>query len=163
MEMAEKEKKSAATRSVARWDPFEELDLFHGWDPFPLRGRRARELFGEMFGRGEGGAVVPAVEIGEDDDRYVVTLEVPGAKKEDITVETHENVLTIRGEKRSEREEKREQSRYVERRYGSFSRSFTLPSNAAADRVAASFKDGVLTVELPKLEEAKPKAVSIKS
>jgi HSP20 family protein len=70
--------------------------------------------------------------------------------------------MTIRGEKRSEREEKKEQSRWVERCYGSFSRSFTLPANSSADRVNASFKDGVLTVELPKVEAAKPKTIAVK-
>ena len=74
----------------------------------------------------------------------------------------NDRVLTIRGEKRNEREEKKEQSRWVERSYGSFSRSFTLPSNAVADRVKAEFKDGVLTIEVPKAEEAKPKAITIR-
>jgi HSP20 family protein len=72
-------------------------------------------------------------------------------------------VLTIRGEKKSEREEKKEQTRWIERCYGSFTRSFTLPANAQTERVAASFKDGVLTIEIPKRPEAKPRAISIKS
>jgi len=97
-----------------------------------------------------------------DDDKYVITAEVPGAGKDDVTLEVHDNVLTLRGEKRSEREEKKEQVRYVERSYGSFSRSFTLPSNADANRVTADFKDGVLRVEVPKAAEAKPKVISIR-
>jgi HSP20 family protein len=158
--MAEKE----TTRGITRWDPFEERDFF---------GIPFRELglvpgrWGRLFG--EGGPLsaararfAPSVDISEDDHRYVVTAELPGSTKDDITVELKDQVLTIRGEKRNEREEKKEQSRWIERSYGSFSRSFTLPSNAAADRVKAEFNNGVLTVEVPKAEEAKPKAISIK-
>jgi HSP20 family protein len=157
------EKQETGGRSLRRWDPFEELDLFRAWDPFGERRPRLGRLLGEMFGAGEGAAFAPAVDITEDDGKYVVTVEVPGASKDDVTVEAHENVLTIRGEKRSEREEKKEQARYIERRYGSFSRSFTLPANAAADRISATFKDGILRIELPKTEEAKPRVISIKS
>jgi HSP20 family protein len=149
------------TRALSRWDPFEELDLFRGWDPWGERGLGRR--LGELFAPERRGMLAPAVDIAEDDDKYVITVEVPGASKDDITVEAHDNVLTIRGEKRSEREEKKEQARYIERRYGSFSRSFTLPAQAVADRVSARFENGVLTVELPKAEETKPKAISIQS
>jgi HSP20 family protein len=102
------------------------------------------------------------MDISEDDDHYVITVELAGAKKDDVTIEVHEDVVTIRGEKRSEREEKEEQRRYVERTYGSFSRSFSLPGNANADAIRASFADGVLTVEIPKREEKKPKTISVK-
>jgi HSP20 family protein len=155
------EEKERSERMPTRWDPFEELDIFRGWSPFREIGwpRLSRALE-----RGVGrGALLPAVDIAEDDDRYVVTVEIPGANKNDVTVETDENVLTIRGEKKSEREEKKEQTRWVERTYGSFTRSFTLPANAQTERVAASFKDGVLTIEVPKRPEAKPRAISIKS
>jgi len=144
-----------------------EIDPFEGWTPF-------RELFGPSFrmprvfdellgARGARPARwAPAVDIAEDDQKYVITAEIPGAAKDDVHVEVHDNTMTIRGEKRSEREEKKQHGRWVERSYGSFSRSFTLPANAAADRVNASFKDGVLTVELPKVEVAKPKMIAIK-
>jgi HSP20 family protein len=154
------EEKGKAARHLTRWDPFEELDPGVDWFFRRRGGPSIRRAFGEP-GMQEG--VAPAVDIAEDDERYVITVEMPGAEKEDVTVEAHDDVLTIRGEKRSEREEKREQSRYVERRYGSFSRSFTLPANAARDGVSASFSQGVLTVEVPKVEEPKPKIVSIKS
>ena len=159
--MAEKE-----GRSVARWDPIAELDLFPGWSPLREYGALPSRL-ARFFGEGGvqvpfTGRFAPSVDIGEDDDRYVITVELPGSKKEDVTVEMNDRVLTIRGEKRNEREEKKEQSRWVERSYGSFSRSFTLPSNAVADRVKAEFKDGVLTIEVPKAEEAKPKAITIR-
>jgi len=159
--MAEKEK----TRSLARWDPFEEVDPFAGWSPFREHGLGPRllRLLGEPGGAGAfRGRLAPAVDIAENDDRYVVTAELPGTKKDDITVEMKDQVLTIRGEKRNEREEKKEQSRWIERGYGSFSRSFTLPANAIADRIKANFSDGVLTIEVPKAEDAKPRTISIK-
>ena len=149
----------------ARRDPFEELDFFSSWNPFReigfAPGRWAR-LFGDPGSLPARGRFAPSVDIGEDEGRYVVTVELPGSKKEDITVEMKDQVLTIRGEKRNEREEKKEHSRWIERSYGSFSRSFALPANAVADRIKAEFRDGVLTVEVPKAEEAKPKTISIK-
>jgi HSP20 family protein len=156
--MAEEQEKR-----VARWDPFRDLDWFEGWgrwrEPF-----RLTRLLDDMFGeRSQAGALAPAMDVNESDDLYVITLEVPGVAKDDVTVEVHESVMTIRGQKKSEREEKQEKSRWVERRYGAFSRSFTLPSNADPDRVKAAFKDGVLTIEIAKLEETKPKVISIKS
>ena len=102
------------------------------------------------------------MDVAEDDDQYVITLELAGASKDDVTIEAHDDVLTIRGEKRSEREEKEEHRRYVERTYGSFARSFSLPANANADAIRASFADGVLTVEVPKQAEKKPKTIAVK-
>ena len=153
------------TRNLARRDPFEELDFFSNWNPFREYGLapgRWTRLFGEPSPPLARGRFAPSVDIGEDNDRYVVTVELPGSKKEDITVEMKDQVLTIRGEKRNEREEKKEHSHWIERSYGSFSRSFTLPSNAVGDRIKAEFREGVLTVEVPKAEEAKPKTISIK-
>lgn len=144
--MAEKE-----TSGLSPWDPFRELELFRGFAPFRDRLRNS-----------ELARWAPAVDVAENDNGYTVTVELAGAKKDDVTVEVHDNVLTIRGEKRNEREEKDEQRRYVERSYGSFSRAFTLPANAAGDKVVAAFKDGVLTVEIPKQEESKPKVISVK-
>ena len=117
-----------------------------------------------MFGRpARRGQLAPAIDVSEDDGHYVVSVELPGVGKDDVTVECHDGVLTIRGEKKSEREEKKEKSRYLERSYGAFSRSFTLPPNADPDRIQASFKDGVLTVTIAKTEEAKPRVISIKA
>jgi len=154
-------------KAITRSDPHAELDPFESWSPFREMfgpGWRLPRFFDETFPARSGrpGRWVPAVDISEDDQKYVITAELPGIAKDDVHVEVHENVMTIRGEKRSEREEKKEQTRWVERSYGSFSRSFTLPSNAAADRVNAAFKDGVLTIELPKLEAAKPKVISVR-
>ena len=143
--------------AASSWDPIRELELLRGWSPFRDSPIRTKAFLDEAPTRW-----IPAMDVTENDDRYALTVELPGTKKEDVTVEFHENVLTIRGEKRNEREEEKEQRRYVERTYGSFSRSFTLPANAAGDRVRASFKDGVLTIEIPKREEAKPTVIAVK-
>jgi HSP20 family protein len=161
--MAEKKEKE---RSVQRVDPFAELEQWRpfDWRPFwgPFFGREGRSLLEDVWGRGARGPV-PSVDITEDDGNYVVTAELPGVKREDVNVELEEDVLTIRGEKRSEREEKKEKRRFVERSYGTFSRSFTLPANADPDRVSAGFKDGVLTVTIAKRPETKPRVVDIKA
>lgn len=150
-------------RSVARIDPFAELA---DWRPFwsPFLGREGRGLLEELWGRaGAARVLAPSVDITEDDGNYVVSAELPGTKREDVTVELEDDVLTIRGEKRNEREEKKEKRRFVERSYGTFSRSFTLPANADPERVNAAFKDGVLTVTIGKRPETKPRVVDIKA
>jgi HSP20 family protein len=108
------------------------------------------------------GTLVPAIDVSDDDRHYTITVELPGGRKEDLQIEVQHDTLTIRGEKKSEREEKKEQRRYVERSYGTFSRSFSLPSDADAEHIDASFKDGVLTIRLPKTEAAKPRAIAVK-
>jgi len=118
------------------------------------------ELFAERPAWGR--AWVPAVDMSENDAAYVVTVELPGVKREDVSIEIAEDVLSIHGEKKSEREEKNERHRCVERSFGSFSRAFTLPANVAADRIKASFRDGVLTIDIPKAEAKKPQVVDIK-
>jgi HSP20 family protein len=153
--MAEKEKQ----RGIARWNPFEEI----GWW-FPSLSRTSDgDLLEEFWGRRTPGAVSPATDITEDDGHYVVTAELPGVKRTDISVEVRDGVLTIHGEKKSEREEKTEKRRYVERSFGSFSRAFTLPSDADEKKIEASFKDGVLTVTLAKTEARKAQVVDVKA
>jgi HSP20 family protein len=147
-----------------RRDPFAELELFERSSPFRRGSISPWRLLDEFLGdaqRGRGFA--PAVDVAESNDEYVITVELPGAKPEDVTVEMHEGMLTIRGEKRTERDEQKEHSRYVERVFGSFSRSFTLPQNADGEKVQAGFKDGVLTLRIPKREEAKPRTIRIQS
>ena len=154
----EKEKEKKRERSSAL-EPFGfgERGLLRPWAPF---GRLMDELFSERFGAARW---APSVDVAENDDAYVITAELPGAKREDVSVEIHGDVVCIRGEKKCEREEKNERRHVVERSFGSFERSFTLPPNAAGDRIGATFKDGVLTVTIPKSEEQKPKQVDIKS
>lgn len=133
-----------------------ELDPFRDILGSPFRGRTLPSPSGD----GRERAWSPAVDVAESPAGYVVTVEVPGARKEDITVECHDNVLTIKGEKRDEREEKDEHRHYVERSYGSFTRSFRMPPDTSED-IKAAFRDGVLTVEIQKHEERKPRSVSI--
>jgi len=162
------DKKERESKGVTRWDPFGELEAWEPLRDWPFRefgaSSRLARMMEEMFGRSSRrGQLVPAIDVSEDDGNYVVSAELPGAKKDDVTIECHDHVLTIRGEKKSEREEKKEKGRYFERSYGAFSRSFTLPSNADPDRIQASFKDGVLTVTIAKTEETKAKVISIKT
>lgn len=105
---------------------------------------------------------VPAVDISEKDDEYVLEAELPGMKKEDIHIDLKDGILTISGDRKYEREETRDNYNRVERCYGSFSRSFTLPDHVKVDRIDAAYKDGILTVTLPKGEEAKPKHIDVK-
>jgi HSP20 family protein len=147
--------KEETSKSLRRWSPFaEEWPFSEG--PFrewagPL-GRLARTP----------ARLSPAVDLAEDEKSYIVTVELPGVKKDDVTVEIQDDVLTIRGEKKSEREEKKDRSHWVERTYGSFSRAFTLPPTAVTESLKANFSDGVLTVEIPKKEAAKARQISIK-
>ncbi len=162
------EKKEKESKGVARWDPFGELEAWEPLRDWPFRGfgapSRLARMMEEMFERpARRGQLFPALDVTEDDGNYVFSVELPGAKKDDVSIECENKVLTIRGEKKSEREERKEKGRYLERSYGAFSRSFTLPPNADPDRIQASFKDGVLTVTIAKTEETKPKVISIKT
>jgi HSP20 family protein len=155
--MAEREEKR-----VTRWDPFR--DLLEAWEPFrelrtsawPL-GRVWEELAGERSR-----ALRPAIDVTETDDAYVVTAEIPGVKKDDLGVEIEEGILVIRGEKRTERDETKERGRRLERVYGAFSRSMSLPADADPEKINASFTDGVLRIEIPKKPGTKPRHVAIK-
>lgn len=132
------------------WD----LDPFREFFRSPVRTRR-----GPWAEAGQR-SWVPAMDIAESDGGYAVTVELPGASKDDVSVECHDHVLTVKGEKRDEREERDEHRHYVERSYGSFTRSFRLPADASDD-IKAGFRDGVLTIEVAKREEKKPRVVSI--
>jgi HSP20 family protein len=109
------------------------------------------------------GVAVPNVDITETEDNYLVRAELPGVAKDDVTVELEQGVLSIRGEKKSRREEKLERGRRLECSYGSFSRSFTLPQDTDANRICAEFRDGVLEVAVAKRPESKPKQIAVKS
>lgn len=152
-------------RSLSAWDPFAELQELAGFGRASRGFPRFVRLFDDLdvVPSANRGVFVPAVDVHESEKEWTLTAEVAGAKPEDVNVEIENGVLTIRGEKRSEREEKREHGRVIERSYGSFRRSFTLPSSVAADRVEAGFKDGVLTITIPKAEAPKPHVVAIKS
>ena len=105
---------------------------------------------------------VPLVDIVEHDTEYLIKVELPGVKKDDVKVTVQDDVLTITGERALEKEEKGRKYHRVERAYGRFARSFTLPEDADGDKVAAEFNDGVLKVHLPKAERARPKSIEVK-
>lgn len=140
--------------AIVRWEPARELA---GMEIDRLN-RMFSEFYGEPFTRGW----VPAVDIYETDDHEVVLkAELPEMRREDIHLTFENGVLTLKGERKVEEETKRENFQRMERRYGSFSRSFTLPNTVDAARISAAYKDGVLTIRLPQREEAKPKQIAV--
>jgi HSP20 family protein len=104
----------------------------------------------------------PTVDVEEKKEEYLIKAELPGVKKEDVTVSIENGLLTVKGEKKFEKEEKDKKHHLVECSYGSFMRSFTLPTGAKAEMVNAEFKDGVLKLTVPKTEEEKTKQIDIK-
>jgi HSP20 family protein len=105
----------------------------------------------------------PAVDIYEDKDKFTVRAELPGMKKEDISVSLDGDTLTISGERKQEEEKKEGEEYRTERFFGRFQRSITLPAPVQTDKIEASYKDGILTITLPKAEEAKPKQIAVKT
>lgn len=148
------------TTTLTRWTPSDLLrerfdSLFnHAFNDFlsPLTG--TEDVANRRW--------LPAVDIRESEDALILSAELPGLSKEDVHIAVENNVLTLSGERRFEDEQKDESYHRIERSYGAFSRSFTLPANVKTDKVEASFKDGVLSVTLPKTEEAKPRKIEIR-
>lgn len=146
--------------ALVRWDPFKELEEME---------KRIAALFGRAPLRKNGDKQealtvaewAPLVDISEDEKEYLIKAELPEVKKGDVKVSVQDDVLTIAGERKSEKEEKGKKYHRIERAYGSFLRSFTLPEDADGAKVSAEFKDGVLTVHLPKSEKAKPKSIEV--
>jgi len=103
----------------------------------------------------------PAVDIRETDESYMVYAELPGLSKDDISITLEDNILKLSGERRFEKDVEEEQYHRIERTYGTFTRAFSLPSRVDASKVKAAFKDGVLTLTVPKMEEAKPRKIAI--
>jgi HSP20 family protein len=140
--------------ALVRWDPARELA---GMEIDRLN-QMFSEFVGETFARGW----VPAVDIYETDaHEVVIKAELPDMKKEDIGVTFENSVLTLSGERKLDETTKREQYQRVERYVGRFSRSFTLPPTVDAGKIAATYKDGVLTIRLPRREEARPKQIDV--
>ena len=125
-------------------------------------------IFGDLFAPHEGGtdteetSWMPTVDTSETENGYEIRAELPGVSEDDVNVSVTDNVLTIKGEKRQEEETEGKNYHRVERRYGSFQRSFTLPRHIETDAINAEFKEGVLTLEIPKAEVAKPTEIPIK-
>jgi HSP20 family protein len=130
--------------------------LFNELMPF----RIFRELMPSMMK--ERGGIMPAFDVSEADDHFVVKADLPGIDAQSLDIGLAGNVLTISGEKKEEREEKNERFHAVERRFGSFSRSFMLPSDVKEEGIDANYKDGVLTVSIPKTERTKQKKIKVK-
>ena len=123
---------------------------------------KAGSLFGRSVGEGLRDAWVPAVDVQETDSSFVFIAELPGLGKEDIEITLEENLLTLSGARELNEQEEGETFHRIERAYGKFSRSFNLPSQVDNTQVAASFEDGLLTVEVPKSEQAQPRKIEIK-
>ncbi len=150
--------------AITRWNPA--TDITRDLDTMQ---KRMNRLFNDFFSGREGdgdnlilGSWNPAVDVVEHDDSYVIEAELPGMNKNDIKISVTNDVLTIQGEKKVEKEDKKKNFHRTERSYGSFSRTFSLPGNVKADKVEAEFNNGVLTVKVPKSEEAKPKQIDVK-
>ena len=142
---------------LTRWEPFRELNTLQS---------RLNRLFEEQArGASEesltAGAFVPPVDVYEDEHNITLKIEVPGIDEKDIDVRIENNTLTVHGERKFEKEEKEENFRRVERQYGSFTRSFTLPQTVDAEKVSASYDKGVLKISLAKKAEAKPKQIKV--
>jgi HSP20 family protein len=144
--------------AVVRWDPFRDLGLLQD---------RMNRLFDDA-GRGwrndEPAATTswsPSVDIFETEGEIVVKAELPGMDRKDITLHLEKNVLSIRGERKFEKETKDENYHRIERSYGNFSRSFSIPATVDEEQIRADYKDGVLKIILPKKEQAKPKQIKI--
>ena len=143
---------------LTRWEPFREVATLQD---------RMNRLFNEQFaniGTEESlavGSFVPAVDVYEDEHAIQLKFEVPGLDEKDIDIRLENSVLTVKGERKIEKETKEENYRRVERRYGTFTRSFTLPNTVSSEKIHAAYEKGVLTISLPKTEAAKPKQIKI--
>ena len=154
--------------TLVRWQP---KGAMRAWSPF----REIDQLQGEMgglfdwaFGRSGGSLLTesgwaPPIDVLQDEDAFRVQVDLPGMKKEEIEITLDDNTLTIRGEKKRESETKEDDYYRTERFDGTFSRSLVLPSATDANKIEATYRDGVLDVVIPKSEEAKPKQIKIQS
>jgi HSP20 family protein len=152
---------------LTRWEPLK--GHWNPWKDLEELEKRLSTIWGRPSVKGEGEKEAmtvaewsPLVDISEDEKEYLVKAELPEVKKEDVKLTVQDNVLSITGERKYEKEEKGKKYHRVERSYGSFMRSFTLPEDADGTKVAAEYKDGVLKVHLPKSEKAKPKSIEVK-
>ena len=146
--------------ALVRWDPFRELEEMSD---------RLNRMFARPETRTSNGKETmiiadwtPSVDISETEGEYQIKAEIPDVRKDDVKVTVEDGVLTIQGRRNQEKEEKGTKYHRIERSYGSFARTFSLPDVIEADKVNAEFKDGVLNLRLPKSEKAKPKAIEVK-
>ncbi|MBL9214985.1 MAG: Hsp20/alpha crystallin family protein [Opitutaceae bacterium] len=147
---------------ITRWNPFREMEQVQdrlsslwNWEPFRLNGPAEEALAVNEWS--------PRVDIVEAEREFIVKVELPEMKREDVKVNVEDHLLTITGERKLEQEEKNQKFHRIERQYGSFARSFTLPATATGDKVTAEFKDGLLRVHVPKDAKTAAKTVEIKA
>ena len=133
--------------NITHFNPFKEMDDFFGRFRQPQTG----DIFSQDMTRSDW---VPAVDVTESDDEFLITVEIPQVDKDDIKVEVQDHMLNIKGERKYENEDKK--AHRIERFYGSFQRSFKLPDNVEEDHIHAEYKDGMLYVNMPKMEKALP-------
>jgi HSP20 family protein len=145
--------------AVIKWDPFRDLNILQD------RMNRLFEDAGRGIRRNEEPASTtiwsPAVDIYETEGEIVVQAELPGMDRKDISLNLENNVLTIRGDRQFKKETKEDNYHRIERSYGGFSRSFSIPTTVDEDKIRADYKDGVLRIALPKKEQARPKQIQI--
>jgi HSP20 family protein len=148
-----------------QWDPFE--DLRSGQAEMTEMSPMLARAFGR-YGQRQGAAAdatpawAPALDISERKDAYLMTVELPGVKLDDLQITLEDGLLTIQGERHFAHDSSEQQFHRVERRYGAFRRSITLPTHVQADAVEATVEDGVLQIMVPKMEEAKPKRIQVR-
>ncbi len=146
--------------TLTTWNPFRELDEVQN---------RFSTIFGgfpnRLFGNGKSLKMTdwsPQVDITEDDKEYLIKADLPETKKEDVKVTMENGILSISGERKTEKEEKKKKYHRIERSFGSFERTFTLPEDTDPGKIMADFRDGVLQIHLPKTAVAKPKPIEVK-
>ena len=142
---------------LTRWEPFREFSTLQD---------RMNRLFRDSFSEGREetlttSSFAPAVDVYEDEHNVTLKIEVPGIEEKDIDVRIENSTLTVHGERKFEKEEKEENYRRVERQYGSFTRSFTLPNTVDTEKVSANYDKGILKIQLAKKAEAKPKQIKV--
>ena len=154
--------------TMMRWDPFQDLrdaqDEMTQMAQMSPRLAHALGLHGQPQGSGRAtvAAWAPALDISERKDAYLVTVELPGVETDDLEITLEDGLLTIQGERHFAHDSSEQQFHRVERRYGAFRRSITLPAHVMAEQIEATFEDGVLQIMVPKMEEAKPKRIQVR-
>lgn len=156
--------------TVIRWKPMRDISRWAPVTDLSSEFVNMQKEIDRMFDRFRGGItdpsvttdLWPSVDIVENENDFVVNVELPGVRREDVKITVNEGVLTVKGEKKQEREPKEDQYRRLERAFGTFERSFTLPTTVQSDRIGANFNNGVLTITIPKAEQAKSREIEVK-
>lgn len=143
---------AALSSALSDWDPFRLMDSLLRWEPFQ-EAAAAR--------RGEVVAFVPRFDVKETPESFLFKADLPGVNQNDVEISLNGNQLTITGKREAEQQQNSENYFMMERSYGSFSRSFTLPTSADVDKIKADLNSGVLTIELPKRAESQPRKISL--